>query len=260
MDIIEVNKSNIKRHPWELARFEIILELITNVLPPSEKIKTILDIGCGDCYLAVQLLGRRADIEIIGIDTAYSPDEANEKNKEINNQRFSLFQTLADAKNHLSGKDVECVLLLDVIEHIEDDHFFLQSLATSTIINNETRVLISVPAFQSLFTEHDIFLRHFRRYNKKTLQKTISSAGFIPLTFGYFFSSLLPVRLFRKFREKAGIKKVSRGIGEWNKSKFLTNLFRNYLLFDYKFSRILNKTGIRLPGLSLYCLCKKSVL
>src|SRR5205823_7449055 len=104
---------------------------------------------------------------------------------------------------------------------------------------------------------YDIFLKHYRRYNLDGIYKTIRSAGLMPLSSGYFFISLLPLRLFKKMGEKLGYKRQEKGIGDWSGSTFISGLFKNYLLFDYKFSKLLGKVGIRLPGLSAYCICKK---
>jgi hypothetical protein len=260
MDITELQHQDVKRHPWELARFEIMLHLINLHLPSNGNTITIADVGCGDCYFSLRLLTERQDMEIIGIDPAYSPDEVKEKNIEFGSDRFRIFRNVEDAANVLNEKKVRAVLLLDVIEHIEQDLDFLRTVSKTIKGPGELMFFITVPAFQSLFSEHDTFLKHYRRYSHRSLKQTISGAGLQLIDSGYFFASLLPVRVLQKLVQKTGVKAKPRGIGAWNAGQVISDLSRKYLLFDYHFTRLAKKAGIRLPGLSVYSICKRPLL
>ncbi len=260
MDIVEQKYTDSPRHPWELARFDVLLDLINTYMPQTKEPKIVADIGCGDCFFAKHLLKERQDIEIIGIDPAYSPDGIIQKTKELNDQRFHLYSSFDELPSFWREKKVHLVLLLDVVEHVEKDSIFLQQTVQSLNASHDLKILISVPAFQSLFTAHDVFLKHYRRYTSNTLSKAITDAGLLPLHKGYFFSSLLPPRFFQKLLEKIGIRREQKGIGSWQGTSFVSKLFKNCLLFDYKFSKLLGKSGINLPGLSVYCICKKPAL
>ena len=54
---------------------------------------------------------------------------------------------------------------MDVLEHIRDDYSALKEW--KKVLNPNGIILISVPAFQHLWSHHDKFLGHYRRYNKK---------------------------------------------------------------------------------------------
>jgi len=260
MDLIEQSKDNIKRHPWELARFEIFYRIINSVLPLSPKLKTIVDIGCGDCYFARQLLLRRNDLRIIGIDNAYTSQEIDEKIKEIGNEKFTLFSDFNMAQKYLKEDSADLLLLLDVIEHIKNDTDFLNMISESSLMSKNTHVVISVPAFQTLFSTHDAFLRHYRRYSKKHLKAVISNSGLKVLQCRYFFFSLFVTRFFQKLTANKKNTKRQKGIGQWEASDFITRLVKNVFLTDYKFSRMAAAVGVNLPGLSVYCICKRPVL
>jgi 2-polyprenyl-3-methyl-5-hydroxy-6-metoxy-1,4-benzoquinol methylase len=260
MDIVEQKYTDAPRHPWELARFDVLLDMINSCLPATKETKLVADIGCGDCFFAKHLLKARQDIEIIGIDPAYSPENIKQKHTEINDPRFHLYSSLNELPSLLKEKKIQLVLFLDVVEHVEKDSAFLQQTVQSLNGSPDLKILISVPAFQSLFTAHDVFLKHYRRYTSQTLSKAVTAAGLLPVNKGYFFSSLLPPRLFQKLLEKMGIRREQKGIGSWDGNAFISKLFKNYLLFDYKFSKLLGKSGINLPGLSAYCICKKPAL
>ncbi len=259
MDITEQKYTDPQRHPWELARFKILLELINTCIPSTNERKFIADIGCGDCFFSQQLLKARQDVEIIGIDPAYSPEDIIQKNKELDEPRFHLYSSLDQLPFSLKEKKIQLILLLDVVEHIEKDIAFLQQIIQSVNSATEIKMLVSVPAYQGLFTGHDVFLKHYRRYTRKSISQTIIAAGLVPVRTGYFFFSLLPVRIFQKLAEKTGLRRKQKGIGNWHGSPFVSKLFKNYLLFDYQFSKLLGKAGINLPGLSVYCICKKPV-
>jgi 2-polyprenyl-3-methyl-5-hydroxy-6-metoxy-1,4-benzoquinol methylase len=257
MDITEQKYTDVRRHPWELARFEILLELINTCIPRTNERKFIADIGCGDCFFAQQLLKARQDVEIIGLDTAYSTEDIIQKNKELGEPRFHLYNSLDELPSPLKEESVRLILLLDVMEHVEKDREFLQQITQSINGLPDVKILISVPAYQGLYTGHDVFLKHYRRYTRKSINQTVISAGLAPLLSGYFFFSLLPIRFFQKLAEKTGMLRKQKGVGGWQGDSFISKLFKNYLLFDYQFSKLLGKAGISLPGLSAYCICKK---
>ena len=61
----------------------------------------------------------------------------------------------------------DIVLAMDVLEHIQDDYSTLKEWKNTLKPNG--LLLITVPAFQHLWSSHDIFLGHHRRYNKKDI-------------------------------------------------------------------------------------------
>jgi hypothetical protein len=261
MDLVEVNKRNNKednRHPWELARFQVVRELLTNEMR-NERSYNVLDIGCGDIFFISALSDLYPECNFYAVDTAFTPEIINTLKQQAGTRKIFLFKELKDAEPHLQGK-ADLVLLLDVVEHIEDDLGFLKGLKESKAISTETRIMITVPAFQKLFCSHDHFLGHYRRYTNKTLLKVIRDAGFEKIKMGYFFSSLLIPRILQVIAEKiSNPKEETTGLVAWDKGPGMTSIFTNILLADFKISKFLqNFTGIRVAGLSNYLLCKKS--
>lgn len=257
MDIVEHNKFYTKRHPWELARLHILMQLLQVHLDPKKKYH-VLDIGCGDCFFAEALLKKWTNVYVTAIDTAYNIEEASFKEKEIDHPHFRLFNNLGAAESHLTTHEVNMVLLLDVIEHIQNDIGFLEELQKAHFIKKETKIFITVPAFQGLFSAHDNYLQHFRRYNLKGLRSTVSRAGFSPIDSGYFFTLLLPVRLIQKAKEKISSVAPQTGVGRWKGSQLITTITKKILIFDYWVGRGLHKLGINIPGLSVFIICEKN--
>jgi trans-aconitate methyltransferase len=261
MDLVEVQKRQgiqIARHPWELARLEVVSDILKNVLQ-NKKDFTVLDIGCGDIFFISSLAERYPEATFYAIDIAFTDEIIAKLKGESKGKKIHLFKTLDEAGNHLT-KAADLVLLLDVVEHIEDDKGFLRSLYNNRSIDKNTRIMITVPAYQSLFCSHDHFLGHYRRYTNKTLLKTIEECGFQKLNLGYFFLSLVPPRILQVLKEKISkpsLEHETTGLVEWNKGDGITGMIKGILYLDYKFTNLLSKIGIKLPGLSNYILCKK---
>ena len=261
MDIKEYNVETYHKkqnHPWEYARFEVVLDIIKSVLKKDkDDILTILDIGCGDAFFLEQLSKHFNKSSFHAIDTAFTDESIAlfEKRYELTGIKFHKDISEIDT----TVNEVDIILLLDVIEHIENDIDFLSSLKSIHGFNSQTLVITTVPAYQSLFCSHDTWLGHYRRYSRVELEHNIRQAGFISIKSGYFFTSLLLPRFFKKNKEK--ILKTKNievtGIGDYNGSKFMSSLIKNILIMDYKISKFIGRIGIKLSGLSCYSVCMK---
>lgn len=262
MDIKEKQKDNNFRHPWEIARKKIInsfiLKYTSNAI--NNGMYNILDIGSGDNYLSENFSKKYPKSQFYCIDIEYSQKIIEEMKPKSNSSNIHLFDrvdSLLEKKNNIC---FNLILLLDILEHIEDDMTFLQNiLSYNTIYSNDSFLFITVPSFQMLFTNHDDFLGHYRRYNLKFLKKLIQDAGLIEIDSGYFFFSLLPVRIMQKIFNKIlkNEKKNEKGIGNWSNNNFFTNTITLLLFLDFKISQFLKKIKITIPGLSAYIICKK---
>lgn len=142
------------------------------------------------------------------------------------------------------------ILMMDVLEHIEDDKAFLAKIVQERLAGNGF-VFITVPAFMSLYSLHDKELRHFRRYNHKQLNTLIENCLLKEFYWSYFYFSLVFARLLTKNK--------TENLSSWRKDEqnFVTRYFVAFLNADFVFCRLLSKIGIHIPGLSLMCVCKK---
>jgi len=85
-------------------------------------------------------------------------------------------------------KSIETIMLLDVIEHIEDEVSFLQSILPA--FPNCRSLIVTVPARPEVWSNYDEYYGHFRRYTRETLDAAMVRAGLIPKKTRYFFRSL----------------------------------------------------------------------
>jgi len=265
MDIKEVQNINFvaNRHPWELARVKIIENFVQKVSKQKDFTKiSIIDIGCGDLFVLKTIRKHFQFSEFFGVDVALTAENLANLENSLSETNIKVFNNL----NNISAKsnNMVIVLLNDVIEHIADDKTFLLHLQKHPSINSDSVFIITVPAFQGLFSSHDLFLEHYRRYTNNQLVTLLKETNFSITSKGYFFASLLLPRLFVLLKEKIfGTKKISNNSGtdltNWKGSKFVAHFIKNILLLDYFFTSFFLKLKIKIPGLSTFVICKKSV-
>jgi hypothetical protein len=100
------------------------------------------------------------------------------------------------------------------VEHIEKDVEILREW--QTYIKPGAIVLITVPAFQFLWSYQDVFLEHFRRYTKGHLRDVAESAGLQPVKITYAFSWALPLVFLVRKIIKRGSKEASNDLSPAN--------------------------------------------
>lgn len=249
MDLREqkAKQEGTTRHPWERARRRVVLSLLDNT-PPATR---VLDVGCGDAFILKGLAAHQADAAYTGVDQALDASYTLEEG----HHSIPIFANLDDVPSSKS-KPLSHVLLLDVIEHIDDDVDFLRSLKRREDITRQSLFLITVPAHPSLYTSHDKLLGHFRRYTKASLRRTLDQAGMTIIHDGAFFSSLVGPRALEKTKELAfGSSRTHSGLSTWTRGSFVTSMIETALVTDFKIGTVVQRSGLPFVGLSLYALC-----
>jgi hypothetical protein len=245
VDLVEQTGTFAKRHPWEVARAEFFLRLLRR-RALLETGQDWLDVGAGDAWFASQL--RRflpAAATLTCWDINYSPEDLASK------EGLEGIKLVADRP---SGR-FDRVLMLDVVEHVEDDVGFIGGIARD-LLAEDAVVLVSVPAYQALFSSHDKTLHHYRRYSPGQCRRLLEGAGLDVLSEGGLFHSLIPVRLGQLLMERVRpVKSLSTGIGAWQGGTATTKAITRALITDAKLSLLLSSRGISLPGLSYWALC-----
>ena len=152
-------------------------------------------------------------------------------------------------------------------EHVEDDRELQARSARS--LTEDGAILVSVPAWQSLYTKHDLFLGHHRRYRPAQLRTVLAEAGLRPEAGGGLFHSLLLVRAAEKLAELGrGVRARpvpaqfgggdEAGVGQWKGGAALTRAVGTMLALDNRASAATASLGLNVPGLSTWALCRKS--
>jgi len=177
------------RHWWFRARQKIILALIDKFFLSCKGLK-ILDAGCGTGEF-IPLLEKHG--QVYGIDNSQEAIKIC-KNRGFQAKRGSLLSV------PFSDGFFDLTLALDVIEHIDNDLIALRELKRVT--KPDGLILITVPAYQFLWSAHDLAHHHKRRYSSKILKNKLKEAGFEILKLSYFNTILSPIiislRLIKK--------------------------------------------------------------
>ena len=155
MDRNDVPAAPFRRHPWEVVRARFFGKIVAEALPAGAPAR-VLDVKAGDGYLARSLLG--------GIPVGSTVTCVDSNYSDVDLQRFASPPTigLSFSRARPAGR-FDVILLLNVIEHVADDRAFLDELLRDSLDANGL-VVVSVPAWDLLYGQSDLALKHFRRY------------------------------------------------------------------------------------------------
>src|SRR5690606_9706753 len=250
MDLVERSTAVTTRHPWETARARAVRALLGRLKLERPR---VLDVGCGDGYLLSELRQALDLSDAVGQDIHLS--------ETIITQLAEPGITYVRQLSELEGRRFDLLLLLDVLEHVSEPHQMLEELRHRHLAS-QGRILITVPAFQRLFTEHDRALRHFRRYSRGQAARVAEQAGLRVQESGYLFCSLLRPRALAALREKVSPVPAARreiGVGSWRAPALVTRLLHQALCLDNRACLAAQRGGITLPGLSAWLLCSEQI-
>ena len=251
MDLTEFDrlfdKQKYHRHPWEISRRDVLFQLL-KTSKIEFPVKRIVDIGGGDAFIINEIYKQNLAESYFTIDTAYSPEIISQLQTNYGARPIHYVQNISDYLANFPAEENVLFLCMDVLEHLKNEDEILQHLTS-----NNNHFLFAVPAFQSVFSNHDVLLGHYRRYTLQQLEKVLVHHHFQIEDKGYYFTSLLLVRWLERVFNKN--KKAS--IDNWTGSAFQSKLITTVLQFDFGFTQVLQKFGIKIYGLSCYCICKK---
>lgn len=259
MDLAEARTRDFAtgaRHPWERARLALVAQLVArHVRLDSDAV--VLDIGCGDTFVVEQLARLYPEARFYAVDSAFSEELIATFRERLSVANVSLFRSL-DGIPPLR-KPASLILLMDVIEHVPDDEAFLKDICRRDVFGSDTQVLITVPSYQSLFSAHDRFLGHYRRYSTKALRRLCGAVKLSPIEDGHLFASLLPIRILQVLRERlTGSNDAPPNLAAWKGGESIASLFATFLTVDGRAGLLFSRLGLDLPGLSNFAICRKS--
>ncbi len=226
-----------RSHWWFLARREILAKVISRYVKPKA---AVLDIGCGTGFVIERL---RDDYEVHGLEPAEVAVEFCHA-KGLPNVHLGLLGV-----TDVGRRDFDLVTFLDVIEHVDDDVGMLK-LARS-MLRDDGLVLVAVPAYQFLWSQHDVVHHHRRRYTRASLEAVIREAGYEPIETTYFNTLLFPLifgaRMLGKLLGKAAPSDAQQPPELVNKILYTAFAAEKRILPD-----------VNLPfGVSLMCIARK---
>jgi SAM-dependent methyltransferase len=216
-----------EHHWWFAARSEIVRGIIGrygNIRSGD----TVLDIGCGT---GAMLKALADDYKVVGLDTSplavkYSMQRGCE----------DVFQMPVEdfPKDRFR---VKAALLLDVIEHIEDDVAVLK--AAREIVEPDGRVIITVPAHMWMWSAHDVVNHHKRRYSKAGLKVALARAGLEPVKLTFYNTWLFPLLAARKLIDRM-LSHDSAHLTDQQPNRAVNTILRNIFASEKYLLRAVN--------------------
>jgi 2-polyprenyl-3-methyl-5-hydroxy-6-metoxy-1,4-benzoquinol methylase len=146
----------------------------------------VLEVGCGIGTYTQMLLNTPNVTHVSALETeaGYIPILKEQVNIPVGKTLDARCQNILETVEGLGHFDT-CIML-NVLEHIEDDVEALKTLKYLLGENQNGHVVIFVPALMSLYSEYDRSIYHYRRYQKESLRNVLLAAGFEIQTLRYF--------------------------------------------------------------------------
>jgi SAM-dependent methyltransferase len=140
----------------------------------------VLDVGAGTGFFSRQLLRRDHVTSATCVDPGYGCDR-----DEVVEGKPLLF------RRSVARTSADLVLLMDVLEHVEQDGALLRSYVRQ--VGCGTRFIVTVPAFSWLWSGHDVFLGHHRRYTLGQIRGVVEASGLVVEGTCYLYGALFPL-------------------------------------------------------------------
>lgn len=185
------------RYWWFVGRRAIVARLLGDALPDDAP--QLLDIGCGtgaNLPMLRQNVGKNG--QVFGLD--YSPLALQFAAEQLNVESAPNLHLFQGDALHLPARDetFDAVTMLDVLEHLSDDKLALSEIYR--VLRPNGVLVLSVPAYQHLWSAHDEALHHFRRYEKAGLTRVLRQNGFQTEKLSFAMSLMPPLAWFwRRF-------------------------------------------------------------
>ena len=243
-------------HWWFQGRRAIFFHVLDDHLPHGESDNgqersappaTILDIGCGMGGMLPSLsrYGR-----VVGLDTSA------ESLRHCHERGFASV-TLGDGYHLPFGEHTfDLATLFDCVEHIDDDRTVFRE--AHRVVKPRGLVMVTVPAYQFLFSDNDVVAHHKRRYTARDLKRKLREAGFTPVKTSYYntvlFPLIVPMVLLKKLKMRFfGVPDQPRS----NISYSIPEPLNRLLAATFRAERLPLHRMSYPVGHSLFCLARK---
>lgn len=227
-------------HWWFVTRRKFLKSILSSIHLPKSCLA--LDVGCGSGSNLKVLLS--AEINSIGLDRSIYV-------LSILSRKMHVPLLNADLNNlPIRSNSIGLIIAMDILEHLDDDANGLAQFYRA--LKKGGTLVLTVPAFESLWGIQDEVTGHKRRYVKKEITNKLEQAGFNILKSSYFnFFLFFPIFIIRRLMRLLGLR-----IRSENEVNFpLLNFFLKaifsmepYLLKYFSFPF----------GVSIFCIAKRS--
>ncbi len=190
------------RHWWYRGRRRVLELTIARLGLPTPA--RILDAGCGSGRNMVDL-ARHGDVTGVELSDASAALARGRRAGEVLEGSVMEMPFAPDS--------FDLAVSLDVIEHLEDDRGALRELRR--VVAPGGALLVTVPAYQWLWSGHDEINHHHRRYSRATLLAAARDAGWRCERTSNFNSLLLPVAITLRALDRVHARTTESSLDLW---------------------------------------------
>jgi SAM-dependent methyltransferase len=181
-----------QRHWWYRARRKVLAALIDRLARPPRN-GHVLEIGCGTGHNLPMLSGF-GQVDALELDEEARGIARTRLGRDIMSAPLPELVGVPDRHYDLIGA-------FDVIEHIDDDHAAIASIASK--LKPGGKFVMTVPAHPWMWSAHDVVNHHQRRYSKRSLKELFKGSPLRLDAIGYFNSLLFPAAVAERMASKA---------------------------------------------------------
>lgn len=202
MDLREVGSSGVDpgTHWYYKTKKIPLIAYFENLLKTNSQLD-IFDIGAGSGFFSECLIaygGKRVG-DVCQVDNSFQ-SEGTRHDARIRGKLKRARGLPGEFFGNSSNGSL--LLMMDVLEHVDDDVGFLRSIVERC--RGRNYIFITVPAFMALWSSHDDFLGHRRRYELGALELAVSHAGIKVTSAYYLYGLIFPlVWLLRRCRPRS---------------------------------------------------------
>lgn len=229
-----------RSHFWRMGKQRLVLHWLAKALRGRSELR-FLDIGSA-CSIFPYKLRDLGDVIVV------EPHKQSvETAKKFGlNARYGLLPDNIPIR----GK-IDVISMLDVLEHIEDEKSAIDKVYH--LLEDDGVFILTVPAYQWLWSQHDEIMHHYRRYTKTWLKRVLQNAGFHVDRISYYTCLLFPIAAMQRLASRL---KPNNSKSEYNvkvPTPIINTLFDFVMRFEAQLLKFIN-----LPyGLSLITICRK---
>lgn len=233
-------------HPIDVASRQHAIEQVRKNLSGDRPV--IMEIGCSSGFLIRDLEDAFPDAIIVGADVVKDPlYRLAQTTPGVPLIRFDLLQC------PLPEQSVDILVMLNVLEHIEDDEKAMREACR--LLKDGGLLVVEVPAAPYLYDAYDEELCHFRRYSSSSLVEKLTKAGFTVTRKSHLGFLVFPAFAIVKLTNKLfGRGKKASVVGDQAKSTSESSLVRSAMRLESSWF-----SGARLPfGIRALAVARKT--
>lgn len=185
----KVYRKLYEQHWWWRSREAAILDVLKSLSRPNG-FGNILDVGCGDGLFFDQLQ-KFGDVE--GVEFSAELLDANGPHR-------AKIHVAPFDERFLPRKQYGLITMLDVLEHLTDPVGALAHAAR--LLEGDGILVVTVPAFNLIWTTHDDWNHHQTRYTKSSFRSVAEKSGVKIRRMRYWYQWPFPAKLLVRVTER----------------------------------------------------------